>query len=74
MRIDESGVEWVTMTHPDTQGETETTPVAFEEIWKERGWVLKDDAPTDPGVTAMPVATSVDPTGMSPTQKEDPHA
>lgn len=41
-RIDETGVEWVTMTHADSQGEAEVTKQAFEEVWQDKGWALKD--------------------------------
>lgn len=41
-RIDETGVEWVTMQHSDSQGEAEVTKQAFEEVWQDKGWALKD--------------------------------
>lgn len=43
MRTDESGVKWVTMTHPATGGETEVTEQAFDEVYEAKGWELKKD-------------------------------
>jgi len=73
-RIDETGVEWVTMTHAGSGGEAEATKTAYEEVWKDKGWTLKDtgadavvpvgDVPADAGTMRVPEAQ----------QKEEPHA
>ena len=35
-------IKKVTMRHPETGGETQTTTAAFEEVWQEKGWELVD--------------------------------
>lgn len=56
MRVDESGLEWIWITHPTTGGEAEVTRTSFDDLWESKGWVIRDEIDKRPPAQRTPAA------------------